>query len=155
MVGLGYHAVLDLEARVGEPIGLALVTPPHAPQRVKGHHEGQAQRPLELGGHQAGQPEVGVNEIVAHRPAADEPPGVRGELAHEGQQLFLGHSRRRAGGHVHDAHTRHPLTNRGQRRAVSAREHVHLPARRRQVSGQLAHVDVLAPAVDAPRNREG
>src|SRR5207253_2448229 len=85
---------------------------------------------------------------------ADEGGHPRTELRHERQQLLLAHVRRGSGGHMHDAHARHPLLCFGLRGMITAREDVYRIAETREVSRDLRDVDVLSAAIDTAGRSE-
>ncbi len=52
------------EAGIREVVGAALKLPPHAPERVKGDHKGDAKLLFDLRSDQPRHPEVGVHQVV-------------------------------------------------------------------------------------------
>ena len=91
-VGLRDDAVLDGEPLVGEAVRVLLMQAAHPAERVEGDDEGRARRPLDLRRHQAGHPEVRVDQVVRHRAAACRSGACAAvNSLHVRQQLFLAH----------------------------------------------------------------
>ena len=145
-------AVLGLDPLLGREVGGALVELPHAAEPVERHDVGDTQRLLQGHRGQTGHPEVRVYQLVP--PAAGDIEHELGELAHIGQQLFLGDRPVGTGGHVEHAHAGHPLDERRGVGVILAGEDVHLVAARRELLRDVADVDDLAPGIDAADRRE-
>ena len=152
-VCLRCNLLFNLEAHIGKFIILSLVLPPHAPQRVEGDGVGYAQLTLNIQRHQTRHPKVGVDEVIRSL-AADEVDHKAGEVAHVGQHFFFADIFSGPRRYVNDAHAVFPREYCFQFSGVAAGEYVHLVAQRRQIFGNLRHVDVLPSVIYAPQCRD-
>jgi hypothetical protein len=156
LVGVGDQAVgggddLGLTDRAGSGLGgvtlgqRQVLDPRHGVHRVDERHVpalgGQP-------GHLAGEPVVGVHEVVpAGRPGRLQPHQAGREGAQLGRQVLLGQPLEGASRHVPDRHARRQLDGGRQVRAGRPGDHVDLHAQRGQAAGQLDDVHVHAAGV--------
>lgn len=153
-IRLVHHSLFDGQPLLRKAVGVALIDQPHPSQGVKRDDERQAERRLQVAGHQTRHEEVRVNEIVLSV-NLDEFQHLTKEIVHPRQQLFLGRETPRAGVHMNDPQTA-PLVGDGwQGRIVAPRENVNLMTHAGQMPGDTRHVDVLAPAIDAAQRPDG
>ena len=148
----GDDVALELRALRRARVRIALVAALDDPERVEGVDDREAQALRGPRRREAGHPEVAVDDV---RPvAAPLALELVGERVHVPEQLVLRQHARRAGVDVVDLDPgveRHAPRRRG---VVAPRVDDDLGAPRRQPPGERGDVDVLAPGVDAPEDRQ-
>src|SRR5215210_8075633 len=110
---------------------------------MKGLDEGQAEIPLRLAAYPPAHPEVGVYEVVRGCLFSRETVESVPELAHEREQLVLGHAPCRSGGEIHHPYAFRQRNDRGQQLAVAAGEDVDLVTHLAQAPGERGDIDDL------------
>src|SRR4029077_12343950 len=103
----------------------------------------------------AGEPVVGVDQVVRDAALPRELLDARRELAQMGVDRLARHRSLRARGQVHHAGARPQLHHPGNGRVLRAGEHVDVQPHAAELARDLAHVDVHAPRLLAAESGEG